>query len=97
MTVMTLDQLTQIVNNTLGRTDLLIETSDEDDCELLLVIPKVEAKGFTKDRWQAIYNDLQEATGAPISFDQHEDGVAIHLGLRVNYDLSLDGTHLDFI
>jgi ABC-type phosphate/phosphonate transport system substrate-binding protein len=97
MTVMTLDQLTQIVNNVLGRTDLLIETSDEDDSELLVVIPKAEAKGMTQDRWQAIYNDLSEATEAPVSFDQHEDGVAIHLGLRVNYNLHQDGTHLDFI
>ncbi len=97
MTVMTLDQLTSIVNNILGRTDLLIETSDEDDCELLVNIPKVEAKGMTQDRWQTIYNDLREATESPINFDRTEDGVGIYLGLRVNYNLSQDGTHLDFI
>ena len=97
MTVMTLAELTQIVNTVLGRTDLLIETSDEDDSELLVNIPKVEAKGFTKDRWEAIYNDLREATEAPIHFDRTEDGVGIYLGLRVNYNLHQDGTHLDFI
>jgi hypothetical protein len=97
MTVMTLDQLTSIVNNILGRTDLLIETADEDDSELLVNIPKAEAKGMTQDRWQAIYNDLSEATEAPIHFDRTEDGVGIYLGLRVNYNLHQDGTHLDFI
>ena len=97
MTVMTLDQLTSIVNNVLGRTDLLIETSDEDDSELLVNIPKAEAKGMTQDRWKTIYNDLREATEAPIHFDRTEGGVGIYLGLRVNYNLNQDGTYLDFI